>query len=221
MAKKDRLEESRKFPIKQWLTILAVSFLLALLLKSYAIATYSIKYSSMEDALFVGDFLMCEKITYKKRLPKRGELVVFRYPLNPDKIYIKRCVATPGDTVMMVNKLLYLNCCLYPDPPTVKYTDTYIIPPTYSTRDNMKSIVLDFDQIFVMGDNRDNSNDSRFWGPLERKFIEAKPMFVYFSIEPSQKGSSVSGIFGIISEWLKKISLIPSRIRWNRIGTKV
>lgn len=221
MDKKEQLEESRKFPIKQWVAILAISFFFTILLKSYAISTYSVKYPSMEDALLVGDYLMCEKITYKKRLPKKGELVVFRYPLNPDKVYIKRCVAVPGDTVMLVNKLLYLNCCLYPDPPTVKYTDTYIIPPAYSTRDNMKSIVIGFDCIFVMGDNRDNSNDSRFWGPLEKKFVEAKPMFIYFSIMPYKQNVCSTGIWETILNWFRKVTTIPSRIRWNRIGMKI
>jgi len=217
-------EEEEKTPkqiFHRWLEIIILAILFTLLLRAYAIQAYKIPTITMENTLLQGDYTIGEKITYKLRSPQRGEILVFKYPLNRDKIFIKRCIAVPGDTVVVRDKLLYINGNAVPDYPGVKYTDPELLSAIYSNRDNCGPIIVPYGYIFVMGDNRDKSSDSRFWGSLPLKNIEAKPIFLYFSIAPDTD----------VPEWNSPLSLFPIafhyilnfplRIRWSRIGKPI
>ena len=214
-------EKSPQEMVREWLHILILAILLTLLLRAFVFQGYRISNKSMEDTFRVGDYIIGEKISYKTRLPKPGEIVIFEYPLNPDKIFIKRCVALPGDTVVIRNKILYINNQPATEYSGVKYTDPELLSAIYSNRDNYGPVIIPADNIFVIGDNRDNSMDSRFWGPLPVENIQARPLFIYFSIQPDENTPVWRSPLSIIPIIIHYITSFPSRIRGNRIGRQI
>lgn len=180
-AKKEKKPKSK---FRSWFETLVWSLAIALLLRQFVVQAYRIPSGSMEDTLLVGDFLLAEKITYRFRDPRPGEIVIFKYPLNPSKDFVKRCIAVEGQTVYIKDKVVFVDGKPFNDPPGVKFTDPQVLSPYLSQRDNYGPITLKKGEFFVMGDNRDNSLDSRFWGPLRKEFIVGKPMFIYFSWNP-------------------------------------
>ncbi len=157
-----------------------IAIVLALLIKTSVVEAYKIPTSSMEDTLLVGDFLLANKFIYGARLPlvnwrlpaihepKRGEVVIFIFP-GDDKgtKYIKRCVGTPGDTILVKDKQLFVNGAIFPNPPHSKFIESSNDPKLF----NYGPYVVPANSYFMMGDNRDNSYDSRFWGPSQRECI--------------------------------------------------
>jgi len=143
--------------------------------------------------------------------PKPGDIIVFRYPGNPRINYIKRCVAVAGQTVEIKNKKVYVDGELFPDMYGMKYTDSRIlpsefqergiIPPGEGNRDNYGPVTVPEGHLFMMGDNRDNSSDSRYWGFLPFENVIGKAYRIYFS-------------------WDKNMPLyrLFKKIRWSRIG---
>jgi len=215
-AKKEKKPKSK---LRNWTETLVWSLAIALVLRYFVVQAYRIPSGSMEDTLLVGDFLLAEKITYRFRDPKPGEIVIFKYPMNPSKDFVKRCIAVGGQTVYIKDKVVFVDGKPFPDPPSVKYSDPQVLSPVLSARDNFGPLTLPKGEFFVLGDNRDNSHDSRFWGPLKREFIIAKPMFIYFSWKPDPNAPAweppyILSFFKIL---LWDIIHLPTRIRFTRI----
>jgi signal peptidase I len=126
--------------------------------------------------------------------PKKGDIVVFIYPEDRTKDFIKRVIATSGDTVEIRNKKIYLNGRLYEESHGV-YTDQFVIPGSIQPRDNFGPVTVPPSSIFVMGDNRDQSYDSRFWGFVDLKDVLGKAFIIYWSWDREDHG-----------------------VRWNRFG---
>jgi len=168
-----------------------VAIALALVFRQFVLQAFRIPSSSMEDTLLVGDFLFVNKFLYgapipfsDKRLPKvraphRGDIIVFKSPTD-GRDFIKRCVGTAGDTLELRNKELWVNGVRQIEPLAVHKSPDTMLPGT-STRDFMAPYVVPPGHLFMMGDNRDNSHDSRFWGPLPINNVKGKAMFIYFS----------------------------------------
>jgi len=228
--------EKLKRELYSWtLVIIVVLILRAIFVEAYVIPT-----GSMEKTLLIGDALLVNRFIYgvkfpytqlqmiPGRLPKRGEIIVFKYPFE-NRDFVKRCVAVEGDTVQIVNKVLYINGKPVDEPYKI-HRDYRILPgytndgPNYQKnwenakfadlygiyiRDNFGPVVVPKDCVFAMGDNRDNSMDSRFWGPLHKKYLKGKPLFIYFSFNP---GREASNLWDILQFWRWKA------VRLNRIG---
>ncbi len=184
-------------------TLLIISpIVLIVVLRVFFIQSYLIPTGSMEETLLPGDFLIAEKVSlsFKDHEFKRREIVVFKYPMNRNRIFVKRIVALPGDTVEIKHKNLFIN--------GVKQIESYVVhkdenefPPLVvagdfqklwekrwfseeeNVRDNFGPVVVPQGNVFVMGDNRDYSYDSRFWGPLPEGNIIGRPILVLFSID--------------------------------------
>jgi signal peptidase I len=194
---------------REYVEAIVVAVAIALFFRQFVIQAFRIPSSSMESTLLVGDFLFVNKFVYgaqipvvNRRLPAirpphRGDIIVFKSPTD-GRDFIKRCVAVAGDTVEMRAKVLYLNGKPQQEPYT-QHTDRTLLLPTQSTRDFMGPIVIQAGHIFMLGDNRDNSHDSRFWGALPVPNVRGKAMFIYFSID------TVRGF-------------LPPHLRWTRIG---
>ncbi len=223
IARKSIYEEEtpKKSLLRTWLEIVFSAILLALLLRAFVIQAFKIPSTSMENTLLVGDFVLAEKITYRIRPPRPGEIIVFKYPINPEKDFIKRCVAVSGDTVVIRDKVLYVNGVPFPDPPGTKFTDPRLLSAIYSTRDNFGPAVVPRGSIFVLGDNRDNSQDSRFWGFLPIENVVARPLFIYFSWAPDPNAPKWESPLSLFSIIFYNITHFPRRIRWSRIGRSV
>jgi signal peptidase I len=142
----------------------------------------------MEDTLLIHDFLFISKLTYGPKIPftdvrlpgfrkpKAGDVIVFKNPSNPKEDYIKRCVAVGGQTIEYRNKVLYVDG-MRQDEPYVKHTS----PVLMGRRDNFGPYRVPEGMYFMMGDNRDNSSDSRVWGALPEELIHGKAEIIYFS----------------------------------------
>ncbi|MGB9561173.1 MAG: signal peptidase I [bacterium] len=212
-------EKKPKSKLRNWTETLIWSLAVALILRQFVVQAYRIPSGSMEDTLLIGDFLLAEKITYRFRDPRPGEIVIFKYPLNPSKDFVKRCIAVEGQTVYIKDKIVFVDGKPFNESPGVKFTDPNVLPSTLSQRDNFGPLKLQKGEFFVMGDNRDNSFDCRFWGPLKREFIIGKPMFIYFSWSPTPSGPSWEPpyLISLIRIFFWDLFHIPSKVRFTRI----
>ena len=162
--------------------------------------TYKMPAASMENVLIPGDRMIADLAAYVNSGPDRGDVVIFIFPVDGVTSYVKRCVGIPGDTVLIADKQLRINGEPFVEPPTIKYIDTtsnggQVIQPRreggMSSRDNFGPYVVPADSYFMMGDNRDNSADSRYWGVVSRDMILGRAVRVYYSPDWSRIGQAI------------------------------
>lgn len=183
---------SKKSIVLEYAKSLLIALVLALFVRTFFVQAYKIPSGSMLETLKIGDHILVEKFLFGTHIPftdivvlpikqpKRGDVVVFRYPLDPNLDFIKRIIALPGDTVQGVNKDIYVNGKRLKEP-YIQHIDNFVLPAYISPRDNFGPLRVPKDSYFAMGDNRDNSKDSRFWGFVPRHNIKGKAMVIYFS----------------------------------------
>lgn len=173
-----------------------IAVVLAVFIRSFVVQAFKIPSGSMEPTLLIGDHILVNKFIYgltvpfteKKlfqyRTPQRDDVIVFIYPLDPSKDFIKRVIAVGGDTVRIVNKKIYINGHPASDPHAV-YRDRHIKQSWQpdSNRDNFGPIEVPPGSVFVMGDNRDKSYDSRFWGFVDINKVKGLAFLIYWSWE--------------------------------------
>ncbi len=209
-----------KSKLQEYAEAIVIAILIALFIRTFVIQAFKIPSGSMKPTFEIGDHILVNKFIYGIKIPfirktmipisepKRGDIVVFIYPEDRSKDFIKRVIAVGGDTIEIRNKKIYLNGLPYNDPYGV-YTDDFIIPGSIQPRDNFGPLTVRPDSIFVMGDNRDQSYDSRFWGTVDLKDVMGKAFIIYWSIAPyEEKDRSALGRFSRVFE----------RIRWKRLG---
>lgn len=179
---------------KEWIEPIVIALILVFVIKTFIVQNFKIPSSSMEDTLLVGDHLFASKFIYgakipftslrlfKIRDPKPGDIVVFKYPRDPSKDYIKRCIAVGGQTIEIRDKKVYVDGELQEVPEHAKFIYDNILPREIGPRDNYPAITVPPNNMFVMGDNRDNSNDSRYWDFVPYENLKGKALFVYWSI---------------------------------------
>lgn len=202
---KDPKNTLRMKPIIGYILLLAIwqvdsriiQPIIARTVKQDFIQPYKIPSGDMEPTLLVGDWILVDKNIYQSNDPKPGDIVIFPYPVSPKQDFIKRIVAVGGDTIEIKEKQIYLNGELLPEPYVV-HQDPQMIPIDQHPRDFFGPVTIPTDSVFVMGDNRDNSNDSRFWGCVKKDTIKAKIINLYWS-------------------WDKK----SGEVRWSRIGKPI
>ncbi len=135
----------------------------------------------MEPTLLKGDFLLADKLTHRFKNPDQGDIIIFKFPGNLKQNYIKRLIATEGQLVEIRNKKVYVDGILVAEPPGLKHTDQMTSTIGNPNRDNFGPYRVPKGHLFVMGDNRDNSYDSRFWGPLDRRLVLGKAKTIHWS----------------------------------------
>jgi signal peptidase I len=202
-----------------WIGLAAVVFLAPQVMHAYVVSA-----GSMENTLLMGDHILVAPVGS----PLRGELVTFRYPVNPSQIFIKRIVAIGGDRVRLLNKQLIVNGTPVNEPyavhklsSTVAFRDNFPsdpdvpVPSVWSQELRQDTIdgalIVPAGKLFVLGDNRDNSLDSRYWGFLEPKDLLGRPVMIYFSANETIE--QVTG--GPLNR--PPVLLHPSMIRWERM----
>lgn len=174
--------------IRESLETLAVAIILAVVFRTFFLQAFYIPSSSMEDTLQIGDRIIVNKYIYKFRNPKRQEVLVFKFPNMPTKDFIKRLVGLPGETLKIENGALYVDS--HDEKGFIKIEEPYIkgiiedgIKRDPATRQALEStLTLGPDEYFVMGDNRQNSEDARFWGPLKHKYIKGRAACIYWPL---------------------------------------
>ena len=232
--KKEKTKREKKSALtvlREYIESFGIALILALIIKCSVVEAYKIPSGSMEDTLLIGDFLLANKFIYGAKIPllpihlpalsepKPGDIVIFKYPRDPDVNYIKRCVAVEGQTVEIRDKVLYVDGKRFPDPPLSKYTN----PGTRSTgrdpRDNFGPYKVPKGHLFMMGDNRDNSADSRYWGPLPRELVLGKAMITHWSWAPDPNAPIITrnDLLSIPKNIGYNILHFPNRVRWGRL----
>ncbi|MFH1374361.1 MAG: signal peptidase I [bacterium] len=162
--------------------------------------SFKVPSTAMENTVLAGDYFLADMSAYRSAAPQRNDVVVFIYPVDGVTKYVKRCVALPGDTVEVRDKVVLVNGNRFEDPAQVKYIDTTadggpVIQPRRAgkqdSRDNFGPFVVPRDCYFMMGDNRDNSYDSRYWGAVHRDLILGKAVRITWSQTFDRVGMSV------------------------------
>ena len=175
----------KKF-IKEYIEPVVIAVLIALFIRAFVVQAFKIPSSSMEPTLLVGDHLLVNKFIYGIRIPytdikffqyrkpQRGDIIVFIFPKDRKKDFIKRVIATEGEKVVIIRNKIYINDKLIDDP-----WGHFTMPR--STIEDYGPVKVPEDSLFVMGDNRDNSQDSRFWGFVKLNEVKGKALIIYFS----------------------------------------
>lgn len=184
--------ENAKSKIREFIESVLIAFVIAAFIISFIVQAFKIPSGSMIPTLLIGDHLFVNKFIYGVKIPyirktiipvtdpKREDVIVFIYPQDRSKDFIKRVIGVAGDTIEMKNKKLFINGKAYADPYGV-YDDPVILPADVQPRDNFGPVVVPEHSLFVMGDNRDHSLDSRFWGFVDLKDVEGKAFVIYWS----------------------------------------
>ena len=174
-------------------------------IKEQLVKAYKIPSGTMTPTLLIGDYIFVDRFVYKNNKPKRGDVVVFEFPKDPSSDFIKRVVAIGGDLVEIKDKKLFIDEVQQEENAAI-HQDKSIFPESQGPRDNFGPVTVPENSVFVMGDNRDNSFDSRFWGFVDESKIKGKAISVYWSWE--------------LREPLCSLNRFTS-IRWNRIGKEI
>jgi len=221
-ASKVRRRRERKPLWREYLETAIIALVAAGLLRIFVVSAYRVSSASMEDTLLEGDYIFVNKLAYEYGgSPQAGDIIVFKYPNNPQKDFIKRIVALPGQEVQIADKVLYVDGEVAVIPVHSKHVDKRIIPGDLSFRDNFGPFLVPAGEVFVMGDNRDDSRDSRFWGTVPEDYIKGKAVFIYWSWTPDPDAPNWEFPYVINAiQWLGYgLYNFPSHIRWNRLGS--
>ncbi len=204
--KNDNKVKPPKGALRENVEALVIALILALFIRTFFVQAFKIPTGSMLETLQIGDHILVNKFIYGVKLPfiqktiipvttpEREDIVVFIYPEDKSKDFIKRVVGVSGDVIHIKDKKLFVNG-KHLTGPYEQHKHTETLPGNLNNRDNFGPITVPADKLFVMGDNRDNSHDSRFWGFVPLKAVKGKAFIIYWSWDKENFG-----------------------VRWNRLG---
>ncbi len=221
----DIIERPGKSVVREYTEAFVIAIILALVIRMFVVEAFKIPSGSMIPTLLVGDHLLVNKFIYRFADPKRGDVIVFKYPDNPSRNFIKRIIGVEGDTVEVREKVVYVNNTPQ-DEPYSQHISPELLPARYSPRDNFGPVTVPPNSYFMMGDNRDSSLDSRFWKNrfVTRKAIVGKAFVIYWSwkydenVEIPQHEALTAKILRWIKTTVYNISHLPFVVRWNRLA---
>jgi signal peptidase I len=220
-----------KSTIREYFESIVIAVILALFVRTWVVQAFKIPTGSMENNLLIGDHLLVNKFVFgpttgrveRALLPirdiRRGDVIVFKYPDEPERDFIKRVIGLPGETIELKAKKVYVDGRPL-DEPYVHFleaaSDAQEIT-SFDVRERYGPVTVPPNQYFVMGDNRDNSQDSRYWGFLPRDYVKGRALMIYWSYESGREdyldegvGASVKRIVGVITHFFTKT-------RWERL----
>jgi signal peptidase I len=198
--------QARTSRLRENIEAILIAVFIALFIRTFVVQAFKIPSGSMKQTLLIGDHILVNKFIYGVKIPylrktfiplnepQQGDIIVFKYPVDPRKDFIKRVIGVGGDVVECRDKLLFVNGRRLNHDPGV-FSDSHIIAGGIRPRDNFGPIQVPENALFVMGDNRDESFDSRFWGFVDLKAVNGKAFIIYWSWDSDNFG-----------------------VRWQRIG---
>lgn len=208
---KEATKDPTKSKVQEYIEAIIIAILIAVVIRTFIIQAYKIPSRSMVPALLVGDHLLVNKFIYGVKIPiirtilipvtnpKRGDIIVFIYPNDRTKDYIKRVIGVGGDKIEIKNKNIFINHQPYKDTFGI-YSDKTVYPAIVQPRDNYGPVIVPKGSLFVMGDNRDESADSRYWGFVDLRDVEGKALVIYWSWNSEEQDN------------------LLQKIRWERLG---
>ena len=222
----------RKSTAREYFESIVIAVILALFARTWVVQAFKIPTGSMENNLLIGDHLLVNKFVFAPTalgaerlvLPvgevHRGDVVVFKYPEEPERDFIKRVIGLPGETLELRRKIVYING----QPLTEPYV--HFLEPAhdgsseftaFDLRESYGPVVIPAGHFFVMGDNRDNSRDSRYWGFLPERYIIGKALLVYWSYEAGREDYADESLGGSIKRITSVVTHFFTRTRWDRM----
>ena len=228
------MAEFKKSTIREYFESIVIAVILALFVRTFVVQAFKIPTGSMEENLLIGDHLLVNKFVLgpsiaaaeRALLPlgtiRRGDVIVFKYPEDPDRDFIKRVVGLPGETLELRAKKVYIDGMPLDEPyahylePLRTSRDLQEVT-SFDVRDQYGPVTVPTDQYFVMGDNRDNSQDSRYWGFLPRGFVKGKALVIYWSYDADPQDYQSEGAAGTIKGLLSVFTHFFTRTRWDRM----
>jgi signal peptidase I len=232
MARMDKTASFKKSVLREYFESIVIAVILALFVRTFVVQAFKIPSGSMEDNLLIGDHLLVNKFVFGPtplalgravlpvRAPRRGDIVVFKYPDEPDRDFIKRIIGLPGETVELRNKKVYINgqpidepYVHFLSPPSSDYQEV----TSFDVRERYGPVTVPPNQYFVMGDNRDNSQDSRYWGFLPRAYIKGRAALIYWSYESGREDYIDEGWAATIKRLASVVAHFFTKTRWERL----
>ena len=216
-----QVAEFRKSTIREYFESIVITAIIALFATTFVVQAFKIPTGSMESNLLIGDHLLVNKFVYgipqagflgkilPYKAPKHGDVIVFKYPLSPEVAYVKRLIGMPGDKVEMIGHTVYING----QPLKETYTQ-YIDPGSIYERFGPYNVPEG--QYFAMGDNRDNSQDSRFWGFVPRSHIIGKALAIYWSYETPRDEYLQTTVTDRLKQFTDVFLNFFTKTRWRR-----
>lgn len=199
-------KKRQKSLLREYIDTAVYAVVLTLLLRVFVVQAFRIPSGSMLETLQIGDFLFVNKFEYGAKIPftnwrlpgfgkpAPGHVIVFQYPQDPRKDYIKRCVAVGGQTVEIRDKDLFVDG-VERNEPYAKHGDPQIRPSEFDPRDNFGPSSIPENALFMMGDNRDFSSDSRYWGTVDFDLVKGRAMFIYWSWDREENWPRFNRLF--------------------------
>ena len=226
---------ARKSAAREWLESLVFSLIFVFFFTNFIAQATQVPTESMKPTILVGDHFFLDKFAFPANYPqfmnkvlptreiRRGDIVAFKSPGDPKVPFIKRVIGLPGETLEIRDKTVYINGKELEES-YKNFIDPNIyergsgIPSDYIARDNFGPKVIPPNSYFMMGDNRDNSNDSRFWGVVDGKMVIGKPLFIYWSYDAPPYDPRSKSILEHGQEYLSVAVNFFSKTRWGRTG---
>lgn len=226
-------ERRKQSLVREYYEAILVAVIFALFVRTFVVQAFQVPSGSMEKTVLIGDHMLVNKFIFAPhwggilekllpyRSPRRGDVFVFKYPDNPDRDFIKRLIGLPGDRVQSVDKAVSVNGSPAPT------AHTYHIDPkswpsdpqlseNYRKRDNFGPIEISAGHYFAMGDNRDNSYDSRFWGAVPAENVKGRALLVYWSYEAEPDSAEWRGYSDKFRRLVGVAVHFFTRTRWSR-----
>ncbi len=228
------METAERSTFREYFEALLIAAVFLLFTNTFVVKTFFIPSGSMEETLLVGDHLFVnrfifgpttgslEKTFLPLREPRRGDIVIFRSPERPNVDLVKRLIGLPGDTIQVVNKQLFVNGQKVEDGAYVVHKDprTYLNRPYMSEqqrlRDNFGPVTVPADSYFCMGDNRDLSYDSRFWGTVPAHYLKGRAFLIYWSFGGGTSDGTWRGAAAKFKEFANTAIGFLTETRWKR-----
>ena len=226
----------RKSTAREYFESIVIAVILALFVRTWVVQAFKIPTGSMENNLLIGDHLLVNKFVFglepnaleRAVLPvrdiRRRDIVVFKYPDQPERDFIKRVIGLPGETIELKNKKVHVNGQAL-DEPYVHFltppSSDYQEVTSHDVRERFGPVTVPTDQFFVMGDNRDNSQDSRYWGFLPRGYVKGKALVIYWSYESGREDYLDEGLVASLKRLGSVVTHFFTKTRWERLFRQI
>jgi signal peptidase I len=231
---REAFQSFQKSTLREYFESIVIAVILALFIRTFVVQAFKIPTGSMENNLLIGDHLLVNKFVFgptetafeRALLPagtiRRGDIVVFKYPEEPERDFIKRVIGLPGDKLEVRGKRVYINDTALVEPyahyltPAENPSDVHEVT-SFDVRERYGPVTVPPNQYFMMGDNRDNSQDSRYWGFLPRGYIKGQALMIYWSYDADSAEYQATGVGDQVGGLLSTAAHFATKTRWGRL----
>ena len=231
-------ETFKKSTAREYFESIVIAVILALFIRTFVVQAFKIPTGSMEENLLIGDHLLVNKFVFgptatraeRGLLPvgtiRRGDVIVFKYPEEPERDFIKRVIGLPGESVELREKKVYVGGKMLDEPyvhflqPPGQNSEFHEVT-SFDVRERYGPVTVPPNHYFVMGDNRDNSQDSRYWGFLPRDYVKGKALVIYWSYEAEREDYAEDGAGATLKGLVSVFAHFFTRTRWDRMFRQI